>query len=217
MLFSNDADILKYEPILFGELYPAGQVLATGSGGTVSGTTFSKEGENFISSSVEAGGVINLRSEDGAIDGSFEVVSVDGETQLTVSIIRADGESELIAPPAATNAAYRISTYAPQAGEAAFQLMQYFGIDKGDPWSEIKAEDITDIDGLKRASVFAVIAGVYAMLSGKSEDENFREKSLYYQELFKEARQRCKIGIDLDDNGIADVTKSGDIIKLRRE
>ena len=33
--FSNDADILKYEPILFGELHLPQQVLATGIGGTV--------------------------------------------------------------------------------------------------------------------------------------------------------------------------------------
>ena len=35
--FSNDADILKYEPALFGELYLAGQVLATGADGVVDG------------------------------------------------------------------------------------------------------------------------------------------------------------------------------------
>jgi len=33
--FSNDADILKYEPVLFGELHLPWQVLAAGTGGTL--------------------------------------------------------------------------------------------------------------------------------------------------------------------------------------
>ena len=36
--FSSDVDILKYEPILFGELHLSGQVMAQGIGGSISGT-----------------------------------------------------------------------------------------------------------------------------------------------------------------------------------
>ena len=66
--FSNDADILKYEPILFGELHPPQQVLATGTGGVLNGTIFTANGADFISAQVTAGGVIYLCSMDDALD-----------------------------------------------------------------------------------------------------------------------------------------------------
>ncbi len=80
--FSNDADILKYEPILFGELHLPGQTLTAGTGGTLSGTTFSVSGADFVSAQVSAGGVAYLQSADGSLDVAFEIVSVDSATQL---------------------------------------------------------------------------------------------------------------------------------------
>lgn len=47
-VFSNDTDILKYEPILFGELHLPGQVPAAGTGGVLSGTTFTANDADFV-------------------------------------------------------------------------------------------------------------------------------------------------------------------------
>ncbi|MGD2093787.1 MAG: hypothetical protein PVH77_02145 [Phycisphaerales bacterium] len=215
--FSNDTDVLKYEPILFGELHPPQQVLATGIGGTLSGTTFTASGADFISAQVAAGGVIYLRSEDGVLDGAYEIVSVDSATQLSVSVIRADSQTQAIAPPAADDVFYRISTFGPQANEAGFDLTEYFGIGPGNPASEIQAEDIMDADVLRRASTFAVISSAYAMLAGNSEDEHFWRKSLHYQNLFTKARERCRLSIDIGSEGIVDVTKVGASGKLVRD
>ena len=142
--FSSDADILRYEPILFGELHLPGQVLAAGTGGTLSGTSFTGSGADFIGVQVLAGGVIYLRSADGLLDGAYEIVSVDSATQLTVSVVRADSNAAAIAPPAATDISYRVSTLRPQAGEVGFQLTEYFGIRPGNPASDMDAEDILD-------------------------------------------------------------------------
>jgi len=49
----------------------------------------------------------------------------------------------------------------------AFQLTEYFGIQPGNPASTIAVEDILDTEGLRRASVFAVIAGAYAMWASR--------------------------------------------------
>jgi len=215
--FSNDADILKYEPILFGELHLPGQVLTAGTGGTLSGTTFTAIGADFVSAQVSANGVLYLQSADGLLDGSFEIVSVDSATQLTVSVVRADPDDEPIAPPLANDISYRISTFGPQANEAGFQLTEYFSIGPGDPASVYDVEDIMDTNVLKRASVFAVIASIYAMLASKAEDENFWKKSLHYQRLFEKARGRCRLSIDVGSDGVADVTKTGASVRLVRD
>lgn len=217
--FSNDVDILKYEPALFGELHLPWQALAAGTGGELSGTTFTASGADFISSQVSAGGVINLRSGDGALDGTYEIVSADSATQLTISVVRAKPDDAAIAPPTAGSVSdiiYRISTFAPQANEVAFHLTEYFGLRPGNPESSYEAADILDTEVLKRASVFAVVASVYAMLASKAGDEGLWKKSLHYQKLFEKARERCRLSIDAGSDGTADLTKGG-AVKLVRD
>ena len=215
--FSNDADILKYEPMLFGELHLPWQVLAAATDGTLSGTTFSAAGADFVIAQVLAGGVVYMRSGDGSLDGVYEIVSVDSATELTVSVVRSDSDDDPISPPASDDISYRISTFGPQASEAAFQLTEYFGIRPGNPASDIDVENVLDTQALRRASVFAVISSIYAMLAGKSKDEDFWNKSLYYQRLFERARERCRFSVDAGSDGLADVTKSGASGKLVRD
>jgi len=215
--FSNDADILKYEPILFAELHLPGQVLIAGTGGTLAGVTFTESSADFVAAQVSVGGVLYLQSADGKLDGAYEIVSVDSATQLTISVIRADSDDQLIAPPSAIDISYRISTFKPQANEAAFQLTEYFGIKPGNPASDIDVQDVLDTDVLRMASVFAVISSVYAMLASKAGDENFWKKSLHYQTLFEKARQRCRLSIDVGSDKIADVTRVGSSIRLVRD
>jgi len=215
--FSNDVDVLKYEPILFGELHLSGQVLTAGTSGELSGTSLTASGADFVSAQVSAGGVIYLQSADGLLDGAFEIVAVDSATHLTVSVVRSDPDGTAVAPPAATDISYRVSTYEPQASEVGFQLTEYFGIGPGNPASDVEAEDILDTSVLKRASVFAVISSIYAMLASRVEDENFWKKSMYYQKLFEKARQRCRLSIDVGCDGVADVTKTGASVRLVRD
>ena len=215
--FSNDADILKYEPILFGELHLPWQVLAAGTGANISGTTLTASGTDFIDAQAQTGGVVYLQSADGSLDGAYEIVSVDSSTQLSISVVRADSSQTPVPPPAATNISYRISTFEPQAAEIGFQLTEYFGIRPGNPASEIEADDILDTSVLRLASVLAVISVVYAMLAGKTKDQNYWKKSLYYQKLSSIARGRCRLNIDVGADGITDVTKIGSAGRLVRD
>jgi hypothetical protein len=215
--FSNDADILKYEPILFGELHLPWQVLVAGIGASLSGTTLTASGANFNAAQIQAGGVAYLQSTDGSLDGAYEIVSVDSSTQLSISVVRADSIDTAVPPPAATDISYRISTFGPQAAEVGFQLTEYFGIKPGNPTSDIDVDDILDTNVLRLASVFAVISSVYAMLAGKTKDQNFWNKSLYYQKLSAKARGRCRLSIDVGTDGLADVTKIGASGRLLRD
>jgi len=215
--FSSDVDILKYEPILFGELHLPWQVLTGGAGGTLAGTILTACDVNFEGAGVSAGGVIYLNSADRSLDGAYEIVSVDSATQLTVSVLRSDPGDDPVAPPAAEDVTYRISTFGPQAGEAAFQLTEYFGIQPGSPMSTVTVEDIVDTEGLRRASAFLVISSVYAMWTSRAECETFWQKSLHYRQLFETARQRSHLSVDLGSDGVADVTRMGGAIRLMRD
>lgn len=215
--FSSDVDVLKYEPSLFGDLHLPSQVQASGTGATLNGTTLTAAQADFIASDVQAGGVAYLRSADGSLDGAYEIVSVDSATQLTVSVLRADAASPAVAPPIGGEVSYRISTLAPQAVDAAFQLTEHFGIPPGDPAGEIAVESLVGIEGLRRASALLVISKVYATWAGRDDDECFSRKSLLYQQLFEKARQRCRVNIDLGSDGAANIRRVGGVVRLVRD
>lgn len=214
--FSSDVDILKYEPVLFGELHLSWQVLARGSGATLNGTTLTATGVSFVEAGVETGGVVYLQSVDAAVEGAYEIVSVDSATELTVSVLRPDTSDDAIAPVQASDISYRISTFAPQAGEAPYQLTEHFGIQPGEPTSTVTLENIIDTEVLRRASVFAVISSIYAMWADRDSSESFWAKSLHYRQLFEKARQRCRLSIDLGTDGVADVIRIGGAVRLVR-
>jgi hypothetical protein len=211
--FSNDVDLLKHEPKLFTEFYFPSQVVAGGTGGTLSGTTFTKAGANFIAAGIAAGGVIYLKSVSGTLDGAFEIVSVDSATQLTVSVLRADASAAAVPPfPAGTDVTYRIATFAPQAHEAMLLLMRCFGMKADD------AEHLIEPEKLRGASVFIILASVYATLTGDAEtSEEHWKKSLHYRTLFEHARETLRLDVDTDGDGQSDEVKQGGEIQLVRE
>lgn len=218
LAFSSDRDILKHEAVLFSTLYFPWQVLCEGTNGELNGTSFSADGTDFVSANVSAGGVIYLRGDDGQIEGSYEIVSVDSATELTVSVLRADETESAIAPSSGDNVTYRVSTFAPQAYEAFFELTQHFGIKPGNPDSLYGVDDILDTSVLRQTSVYAILAGIYATLGSKADcDDNCWKKSLYYRRLFEKAREKCRLSIDIGGDGISERTSFGGSIRLVRD
>ncbi len=213
--FSKDIDLLKYEPELFGALHLAWQVKTSGTNGVVSGTTFTSVGAGFVNAGVAAGDVIYLQGT--GIDGAYEVVSVDSATQLKVSVLRADTDDESVAPPAGSSLTYRICTYAPQAAEAGMQITEYFEIAPGKPSSELDSDDILYPEVLKRASVFAILAAIFAMLANSAENDFYWKKSTYYEALFQKCKEKLRISIDTDGDGVEDKAKDGSTKRLSRE
>ncbi|MFA5555020.1 MAG: hypothetical protein WCZ89_04000 [Phycisphaerae bacterium] len=215
--FSNDSDILKYEPILFGEMHFKDQILIQGSGGSVSGTIFTVEQADFITVGVLPGHVVYLKSSDEKLEGVFEIVSVNSAAELCISVIRADYQDNPVGLPATDNISFRISTLAPQANIAAFALTEYFGIRPGSPASRFEISDIFDRAVLRQASVFSVISTVYATLAGKENSEQLWAKSKYYKDCFKESRSRLRLSIDKNSDGTIERTSLGGSVRLVRD
>jgi len=198
--FSNDADILRHETILFGDLHLRVQVLASGAGGIVSGTSFIVPGASFVSAGVESGHVIFLQRA-GTIDGFYEVVSVDSQTQLTVSVLRSDRNEPAKAPPEATEVSYRVCSYSPQAHDVFLRLCAHFGI------TAAQAATIPDTTTLRRASVYLTLATVFASIASREGfEQEYLDKSDRYTEMFLQAVEACEFAANIDGNP---VRKSG--------
>ena len=134
-----------------------------------------------------------------------------------MSVVRQTADDVAIAPPGGSSIAYRISTYDPQAEEAAYSLLQYFGIDPDDAESEVQVEGILNERSLRQASVFAVLAAVFgATANGTGESDGFWRKARHYEKVFHAARARSGLRIDTDDDNVAEELRTGGVIRLRR-
>ena len=69
----------------------------------------------------------------------------------------------------------------------------------------------------KLASLSLVQAEQIESGLSRADNENFWKKSYYYQRLFEKARERCRLSIDANDDGVADVTKAGGSVRLVRD
>ena len=214
--FSSDVDLLKWEPVLFGELALPSQTLCQGQDGVVSGTTFSSASASLVSAGVEQGHVIYLNDGDG-IDGCYEVVSVESSTQLTISVVRQSVDDSAVAPPGGSGIGYRVSTFDPQAEEVSYGLLQYFGIKLSGDECEVTADDILNSRALRQSSVFAVLSAVFVGSACGADDQNgYWKKSLRYKELFHTARIKARLEIDTDDDSVSDRVQTGGTVRLRR-
>ncbi len=215
--FSNDTDILRYEPALFGPLAPPHQVIAKGTAAAILDGVFTDDQADFIAADVTTGGVLYLRSQDGKLEGAFEIVSVNSPTQLTVSIVRADGDTQPIAPADADQLTWHIATFRPQAVETSLLIAEFYKLAPAYPDNSLSIEDITDSEPLRLASTCMVIAIAYAMLADSGKDDKAVEKSLHYKKQFTRHIERCTAGFDTDGDGAPEARLKGTAFKLKRK
>ncbi len=216
--FSNDVDLLRYEPAVFKGTTFAGQTLCRGSNGQVSAATFLASGENFISKQVRPGHVIYLSDGVGNIDGVYEVVSVDAAAQLTISVLRADPSGPSIPVGSGTNLFYRVGTFDAQAVEVMEVLTQILAIRPGRPDSPYSAEEIVDAGSLRPLSALMILQRIYSSLYQNEETDGvYMTKRDQYEKLARQAAGRRATQTDAGADGICEKTLTGDSIRLVRE
>lgn len=216
--FSTDRDLLVLENIFFRDLHIANNILTSGSAAAVSGTTLTKTGEDFAAKGICDGCVIYLNDTTAGVNNLYEVVDCLSAEQLQISVLRANVNDDAIAPPAMTNADYRICSYQSLSLMIEYELCQYFDIAPGNAASEYSVEDLFDVDVLRQASVFAVLSALYSAAATATDTaELYWQKSSYYQRLFEKSRDKCKLNIDLGDDGIVDLTRYTAAPKLLRD
>ncbi|MCF7957976.1 MAG: hypothetical protein K9M57_05950, partial [Phycisphaerae bacterium] len=188
-----------------------------GTDGIKNGVTFSSATATSNDSGVAAGHVIRLRGSGGRGEGCYEIVSVDSQTQLTLSVVRAQSDAAPIAPPTGDQPNYGITSYDPQIEEASDLLLRRFGI-KEEGSESVSVEDIMDVRALRLVCVYAVLAMLYSgMAEWGDGTTDFWTKAHHYQAMCRLARNRVRLEIDTDDDGIAEQVRDGNTTRLQRE
>ncbi|MEQ9460927.1 MAG: hypothetical protein RIG82_08255 [Phycisphaeraceae bacterium] len=109
MNFSQDRDLLAYEPNVFVEVPFTAQERVSVADGLVSGNTLTSVEADFVTAGVEVGGVVLIERV------AHEVVAVVDAGTLGVSAVREREADAAIAAKAGEQLSVRVRTFAPQA------------------------------------------------------------------------------------------------------
>lgn len=214
MTFATDRDLLVLEPSLFRDVGWSAQRVVEASGVTVSGTTLTSAGSDFVAAGVTAGHVALVNG------AALEVVARLSATQLTVSRVREEANGGAIAPGATTGATLVVMTFRPQLSVAHAQVMRALGIEPGSAAQigEVGETSIVNPGSLTRVEALGALHAILASASAMGgEHSAMWAKAQMYLERFREERQRVAALIDLNGDGVADATRRMNVLRLERE
>ncbi|MGD9693147.1 MAG: hypothetical protein AB7G17_10190 [Phycisphaerales bacterium] len=213
MGFATDRDLLVLEPGLFREVGWSAQRVVEASGVSVSGTTLTSAGSDFVTAGVTAGHVALVN---GAV---MEVVARLSATQLTVSRVREEAGGVAIPPGTMSGATLVVMTFRAQLSVAHGQVLRMLGIEPGSvgQLGEVGETSIVNPGSLARVEA---LGAMHAILSSASamvgETSATWAKAEAYRERFREERQRVAALIDLNGDGVADATRRMSVTRLTR-
>lgn len=214
MSFAADRHLLVLEPNLFRDVQFASLLLASGTDGVVSGTSFTSASADFEAAGVGAGHVISIS------DRAVEVVDRVSATELTVSLLRARVEDPALPPPDSAAAVYTVRSFAPQIEVLHRQVMRMAGIEPDAAEAEegeATVADVLNVDEMAQVEALGTLEAIFASAASILADEPYlRLRAASYRQRFASARQRARVRLDLDGDGVADVVRSLSVVQFVR-
>ena len=217
-MFASDRDLLVLEPNLFRDVGWLGQRLVRGVC-TVSGTTLTATGVDFVGAGVGAGFVALV---DGA---ALEVVARLSATALTVSRPRGSASDAPIAPTAGSGKQVIVGTFVPQIAVAHRQVLAMLGLTRvgsvRDPGgvSESAVTNGAELALLESLGalnlIFAAASAATGPLAGNGVSGELARSELYRRR-FAAERGRVEARLDLDGDGVADAARRPTAVRFVR-
>lgn len=196
MAFAKDRDLLSLEPRLFLDLSWLGQRLFSGDV-VVTDTVVTSASADFVSAGVSAGHVLSV---DGA---GYEVVGVLSAMVLMVSVLRPDVDGPAI-EPLTTGGAGFISTFGPQLEIVHGQVLRMAGIEPG----SAEESKVTNGRALVLVECLGALHLIFAAASAGGQGRGLEERAEMYRRRFAMERQRAKVLIDTDGDGVSDEARA---------
>lgn len=215
-MFARDRDLLLFEPLLFREVYWAGQELFRGD----------------VVVRFDAQTVSPFAELPGGGDAGY-VVLVDGVERLVISWVNAtiarlgrlpsapDTDEPLVMTPDETLSVV-VTTFRPQIAVVHEQLMTSVGLGTSQTGvytgGAPTAGNVVNASEVRRVEAIGTLHLIYSAataLAG-SDHPGFASKAEMYRERFERERQRVRYEIDLDGDGVADAARRPSVMHLRR-
>jgi len=214
MAFATDRDLLLLEPNLFRDIEFASQLLVSGTDGAVSGTSFTSVAANFVTAGVAPGHLVGLS------DLFVEVVEVVSSTELTISLLRAHVGDAPVPPPPGASIPYVVRSFLPQLEMVHRQVMRAAGIEPdgaGEPSDAATVKDVLNGDEIALVESLGALESIFASATSMLADEPYlRLRAASYRDRFSSARQRARVRLDLDGDGVVDAVRHLNVVQFVR-
>ncbi|MEQ9454377.1 MAG: hypothetical protein RLN76_07275 [Phycisphaeraceae bacterium] len=208
MNFSQDRDLLAYEPNVFVEVPFTAQERVSVADGLVSGNTLTSVEADFVTAGVEVGGVVLIERV------AHEVLAVIDAGTLSMSAVRGREADAAIAAKAGEQLSVRVRTFAPQATLVHDLLLRLLGLSEEDSLGE---EAVVSLGAMMRLECLGTLEMVYsAAASISGHHEAVLAKAALYRERFRRACREAVIGVDLDGDGRANERRRLGLVSLVR-
>ncbi|MBX3385657.1 MAG: hypothetical protein KF768_03720 [Phycisphaeraceae bacterium] len=195
---ATDRDLLVLEPLLFRDVGFAATMIARGTGSLNAGL-LTISGLNLPALGITTGHVA-------IIDGlPVEVLATSG-SGVTVSLLRPTDASPPINPGNQTSKPASISSFVPHIRAVHDQLIRDFGLDPASAALAPSAieSSITNPEALTRASAL----GALALIWGAIDTDRARERAALYRRRFAAERERVRLFLDLDGDGLPEAVRT---------
>ena len=216
--YSDDIDLLSYEPHVFRDAAWASQALFTGTG-DLAGTTLTLVGGGTLASTpVEPRNVVVLAGT--GVNGTYPIVTRASNTQLTISTLYDDllpPGSAAGASPVATAAGLTVAvrTFSPQASIVSGLLTQACGIVAGT--GDEQTVTIVNPTALRMPCALGTLAMIYGTLAAAAgADANLRARADLYDRAYRRAMRSVVAHLDIDGDGVPDVVRRLNVLELAR-
>lgn len=213
MAFAEDRDLAVVEPGLFQRVQWLGQRLSTGTGTAALGGLNATDAQpDFVLGEVRAGHVV-------VIGGStLEVIDREDGTTLFVSQLRANRSAAAQRVGPSVTGPFSVWTFEPQLDVVHGQVLRMLGLRRVGAEGEGPSEaDVRNVDDLRPLECFGALHLIFAAASaglGATSEEH--ERSERYRRLFEKERQRVHAEIDTDGDGVADVVRRPNVVRMVR-
>ncbi len=208
-MFASDRDLLVFEPALLRDVGWAGQRVLSGTG-TVGGSTLSIGTGSLVDAGVDRGSVV-------LFDGlALEVIERLSATDATVSLMRSSADGAVLVPPGGVGRPVAAYSFGPQIEIVHRQVLAMIGLDAdGEGFGGASA--VTNPDALVRLEALGALHLIYAAAGAPGRGgEAMRERAEMYRVRFGEERERVVVGVDLDGDGAAEVSRRPSVFAMTR-
>ncbi|QDU72806.1 hypothetical protein [Mucisphaera calidilacus] len=208
MNFSEDRDLLAYEPEVFSEVPFAAQERVSIADGVVTGSVLSSVSADFVAAGVSAGCVVLLDRV------AHEVVEVLDGQSLRVSRLRVRASDALVSAAEGEGVAVRVRTFAAQASLVHDLLLRLLGLEGEDGLGEGSVVSLGAVCRLECLGALELIYSAAASVGGANE--SVLAKSALYRGRFRRACRETTVGVDVDGDGLADERRGLGLVSLVR-
>ncbi len=211
MNFSNDRDLLVHEPRLFNDVAWLSQQRVERADASIIDDELHCASASFTALQIEAGHIVLINTI------AHEVVARINSNTLRVSKLRTRTTDDIIPPEPMTLGEIIVRTFAPQAALVHDVLLRLLGLSTDQSDGQPGEDAVVSLGAIARLETLGTLERIYGSASALDTNNPAHwTKQQHYRRAFADALHHTRILVDLNNDGLAEESRTVGLIQWRR-